>query len=485
MKRIAKMLLSSKEPPVNINYLKWGTEGYDLSLKSGTDIRDLLTGDLAARVQGLTDIINRTEPLPADWIVDVSAGGTTNRDEKVLELLPCSDYKTLVNSWRKAMRWIDGLDHALTAMLASITSTKSLGSQLWLQVISPPSTGKSTLCEALSVNREYVIAKSTLRGFHSGFIDKSGENHSPLAAMLDKTLVIKDGDTLLQAPNLPQILSEGRDIYDRTSRSSYRSTQSKDWMGINLTIILCGTSSLHALDQSELGERFLRCIIMDEIDDELENEVLWRIANRADRNLAVEADGKADSLQDSDLTLAMQLTGGYVEYLRKNAQDLLSCVTFSDEAKHLCTRLGKFVAFMRARPSTRQDEIAEREFAARLVEQLVRLAKCIAVVMNCREVDDSVMKRVTKIAMDTSRGQTMEIVKSLYEAEEGLETRTIAVYSNRTEDKTRVMLRFLSRIKVIKTLKVEQKGVSRTPRWGLTPQLRKLYEEAVEMNPVS
>src|SRR5690606_35550052 len=142
--------------------------------------------------------------------------------------------------------------------------------------------------EAISVNQDYVVAKSTIRGFHSGFkTDGNGEEDNSLIDQIrDKTLVTKDGDTLLQSPNLGQILSEARDLYDSTSRTHYRNKMSRDYAGVRMTWLLCGTSSLREIDQSELGERFLDCVLMDDIDDELEDAILWRVANRVDRNMS-------------------------------------------------------------------------------------------------------------------------------------------------------------------------------------------------------
>src|SRR5690606_14950694 len=125
-----------------------------------------------------------------------------------------------------------------------------------------------------------------------GVDDGSGEDYSLISKLGGKTLVVKDGDTLLQSPNLGQILSEARDLYDTVSRSSYRTKQGgRDYQGVRMTFILCGTSSLRKIDSSELGERFLDCVIMEGIDNDLEDEILWRVANRVERNMGVEADG--------------------------------------------------------------------------------------------------------------------------------------------------------------------------------------------------
>ncbi|KKN70628.1 hypothetical protein LCGC14_0429010 [marine sediment metagenome] len=405
-----------------------------------------------------------------------TGGGSAN-----LECLPCESYKELVLTWQQAMEWTNGLDYALTVMLASIASTKSVGDQLWVKVIGPASCGKSTLCEAVSVNKKYVFPKSTIRGFHSGFVldGSEKEDHSLIARLYGKTLVTKDGDTLLQSPNLAQILAEARDIYDGTSRTHYRNAKSKDYEGLRMTWILCGTKSLQKIDESELGERFLDCVLMHKIDDELEDEVLWRVANRADRDAVIESEGEAEKQYAPELAKAMQLTGGYVGYLRSNAMDLLPLVENSDEAKRACTRLGKFIAHMRARPSNRQEGTAEREFAARLVSQLVRLAKCLALVLNRESVDESVMSRVRRVALDTSRGQTLKIVTHLYGRVEGSESRAISVRVNLSTQKVSSLLAFLREIGVVERFKTKKTSrvASGVTRWRLTRRMRELYKE--------
>jgi len=493
MMRAADMLSSMKEPPEAIEYLFWGKEGYDPALPSGYDVRDALSlgqegtkpvlMGLEERIERLSGVLGKLAAYESKSLDGHERSKKKGKGEgKDLECSACTKYKDLVLSWRKAMKWTPGLDHALAAMLACVASTKLIGDQCWLKVISPAASGKSTLAEAVSVSKKYITAKSTIRGFHSGFKDDGSEreDNSLLISLYDKTLIIKDGDTLLQSPNLPQILSEARDIYDGVSRTSYRNKMSKDYEGIRLTIILCGTASLRAIDSSELGERFLDVVIMDRIDDELEDEVLSRVAHRADRNMSTESNGEAVSRYEPELAAAMQLTGGYVEYLRQNAADVIASIDMSTEAKHLCTRLGKFTAHMRARPSRHQEENAEREFASRLVSQLVRLAKCLALVTNQNTVNETVMARVRQVALDTSRGQTMDIVNYLWSNRpEGLTKGSIAAKTGQPEVKTSELLRFLRSIGVAENYTSESKGTRGHQKWRLTQRMVRMYREAV------
>ena len=392
---------------------------------------------------------------------------------------PCSTYRELQEAWGVALEWTEELDHGLTSMLTSIASTGSLGDQLWIKVISCASSGKSVLCEALSVAKKYIVAKSTIRGFHSGcIIDGSAdEDNSLVSNLYGKTLITKDGDTILQSPNLQQILSEARDIYDGSSRTHYRNKMGKDYEGLRMTWILCGTSSLRAIDQSELGERFLDCVIMEEIDDELEDKILLRVVERANENVSIEASEDPEQRNDPDMTKAMRLSGGYVEWLRQNAGEVIPTIQNSREAMLKCAKLGKFVAFMRARPSNCQEETAEREFAARLASQLTRYAKCLAFVLNEIDVSERVMDQTAKIAMDTSRGLSLKIADHLFSEENGSEAKAIAIYMGEEIYKIRRMLKFMQKIGIVKTFRIQKiKGIKGQIRWKLSKTFKKLYQ---------
>lgn len=499
--RAAKMWEASRTPPESIGYLHWGAfdwtddhgyTGYDDSLPAGHDIRDELGAfsSPSERIPAVQGILSRIVEAKAEWFEDggLNLGATPEDDEASrLQPLPCEDYKTLVNAWRKAMKWTDGLDHGLVSMLACVASTDAVGSQLWMKIIGPASCGKTTLAEGVSVAKQYVFARSTIRGFYTGFkyIDPETEEERDISlaeSIRGKTLLTKDGDTLIQSPNIGQILSEARDIYDGAGRTNYRQGQDKEYENHRCTWILCGTASLRSIDQSELGERFLDCVVMDSIDDELEDEILWRVANKADRNTALRATGAASTQHPPELSEAMQLTGGYVVYLREFGSDLAAQIESPEWALRLCTRLGKFVAFMRARPSELQDENEEREFAARLVEQIVRYAKFVSVAINSKVVDEAVMARVKMVALDTARGVTLDIAKELYKSgEEGLEAKTVALFVGKDDNRTRKLLKFMREIGIteLHTPEKHVQGITPRPKWRLTNSVRKLYAEVM------
>lgn len=502
MRRIATVLSEGETPPASVRFLKWGDDGggkFDKHLKSGYDVRDYLSfadpecKDLlkpSERGNRLVQLLEKVGPIPDDWVkgrskASVRNGKATTDPEK------CETYRELDAAWRKAMRWTPGLDRAFTTMLAAVVSVPLPGDQLWVKIVSPAATGKSSLCEAISVARRYVVSKSKFKGFHSGTDDGTGRNLSPLQEFADKTLVTKDGDTLMQGINLDEVLSEARDIYDRVSRSSYRNGKGKDWEGISMSWILCGTASLNRIDSSELGERFVTCQIMQGIDDEMEDEILSRTVLKTLKAIRASGGKTAETGingEDADMLRAKRLTGGYIEWLRPRAEELAGRVEVSDAALRKITRLGKFVAYMRARPSTSQEETAERELGSRLTNQFLRLAVCTAVVLNRPEVDDDVMDRVRLCALDTAKGTTHEIAKILHaEGTDGIDKKSISLRVNRGEADVLKLLRFLSEIGAVTSFQpVDERGTRRgAVRWTLTPILTRLYDVCTveHMNP--
>jgi hypothetical protein len=289
-------------------------------------------------------------------------------------------------------------------------------------------------------------------------------------------MVTKDGDTLLTAQNLSQILSQGRDVYDTSSVSHYRTGQGKSYQNYRTTWLLCGTEALRQLDSTELGERFLDVVVMDEIDEELEQDINRRRFHSIINNRSMEVNGKLETSGDSAMIEAKQLTSGYMNYLRDNAVKLLHNVNVDPELSSVFSDKAIFTACMRARPSKKQDETEGREMSPRLLVQLTRFALTHAAVLGKDTIDKTVLSLTRKTALDTSRGRTLKLVKSLFAVgDTGAEARTISMWMNEVDDKTRKLLYFLWRIKIVERFASGAKGMSAKPRWRLTNKIKLLY----------
>jgi len=471
-KLITGKLTAAARRPKNIFYTRWGKEGFNRDLPNGYDIRDHFKEEPKERLE---DLLKKFEPAPEEW----RKRGET---EKKVEPIDCTNWLKLTNTWRKAMNWSEGLEGGLACMLATIVSTGLPGDQLWCKIVSPPSCGKSTLCDAIDISN-HVYSQSKMKGFHSGYkSDKDGEEDNSLIVRINnKTLVTKDGDTLLSTAGLENILAEARDVYDGNTSAGYLNGVNRSYSGIRMTWLLCGTASLRALDSTELGARFIDYVIMNEIDRDTEDIVCDMVFDRTDRNMSEGCDTDSPNLADKEMVKAQAMTGGYVNYLRKNVKELMRGVKAS-RYKEQIIALAKYVAFFRNRPSRAQTEEVQREFAARLTSQYARLAKCLAVVMNKKEVDEKVMVVVRKSAMDTARGITQEIATEIYEQQsttiQGLATATAT-----PESEIRKWLRFLAKTDVVKQYNVKPKGknsVRPKKKWKLKPHITELFDYVYE-----
>jgi phage-related protein len=487
MRRICQQLSVSTSQPRSVSVLKWGEEGFDPDLKSGYDVRDHLTSggrSLSGRIPKLRELLSRVHPIPSDWVA--GRAEKSRKSGKVeVETLQCESWARVRTAWMSAMQWTADLDYALSCMLAVVASTDLPLEQLWIKVVSPASTGKTTLVEALAICKDYVYSKDTMTGLFSGFqTDVEGkEDLSMIPKINGKTLVIKDGDTILQNPAMSQILSQFRALYDRALRTQFKNKMSRDYEDINTTVILCGTSSIRKLDQSELGERFLDVVIMEEIDPSFEDDIQDRVIARM-----------FDEQEDGDdhaehMSNAKRLTGGYVRFLRYTAPTEWKRVHVPPWARSEVKRLALLVAHMRARPSARQHETTEREMSPRLTMQIGRLAKCLAIVLNKAEVDEDVMTRVRRCAVDTARGDTMRIATAVRESPrtEGVTSSALDVRTGIGTSKLRELIRFLVSIKVLEKfqwrdpLNLRVNAATQT-RYRLTERIEEIFSTVERKN---
>lgn len=492
--RTARLLLRSDNPPKSLHGVKWGDKGYSSDYPKGFDLRDALlrvskNGDgrnvkpPKAAAEAIKSVLGRIQPLNELVAREERKTELSNKTNKALhEPVPehCESYSEVRAAWRKAFRWSDDLDTTLIAMLATCASTTLPGTaQLWLRVLGPPGSGKSTLCEALSVSKKYMFPLSVQKGFHSGSKTAEGDTCSLVPDMDNKTVIIKDGDTLMSAPNVNQSLSELRDIYDGVSRARYRnSKEAQNYTGLRTTFIVGGTSSLRRLNKSYLGDRFIDCIIYERGDDpDREASILQRAASNAFQSMKIDEE-YSDAINDHNMLKAMELTAGYLHYLRENSDVLANEVTMSQKRLEECIAIGELVAYMRARPDKElaDEDVEEVELPTRLTQQFVRLATNMAVVMNRQEIDDEVMSRAKKLARDTCKGITFRICRTLAKYPRGLQARAIGALTHKPTQVINASCRFLNAIGVVS--RADEK--KRNNHWVLDEYLQDLMKVVLD-----
>ena len=479
VERTARLLLGADDPPASISWLCWGEAGHDPELPDGCDVRDLLGGqrEPAGRVKALALVLSLVQPIPQEWADAVVKSGTASQGSRAeIEPEPCTSWAKLRDGWKKALDWRQSLDDALSVMLAVSISTEQVGDQLFLQLIGEAGSAKTRLCDGMLVSK-HCFPLEHLTGFHSGWKGPDGEDYSLLARINHKTLITPEGDVLMSSPRFTEIMSQQRRIFDGTSGASYKNRKDEQrYTGLRTPWIIAGTPALMSTDQSRLGDRFLR-VIVDPPDEEGKRGILRRVGYTALRSVMQRSNCRQDSIVEENLLHAYRLTGGYVDHLRANVEELLAKVECDEERLvDRCSDLAEFVAFLRARPDPdkRKDETHDaKELPTRLTHQLVRLAVCLAAVLN-RPVDAEVMRRVQKVALDTAKGSALNVARVLWKLPQGASAENVATQTARIKDKESALLEFMGRIGAVEKRRVKVGGTKKT-LWTLSPKLQGLW----------
>lgn len=494
MKRNVKMLTNCSKPPKEIRFLRWGDEEYAPEMPK--DVRDFLNQDdtTVGRIALLRQLLDGVEPVPDEWLPNGNkprSGGNVGRMDSEIRPVSCDSLHAVEDAWAEAAEMRQCLSDVLATCLAVTSSTSQSGDQLFIQMIGDPGSNKTKFCDALLVS-DKCFALEHMTGFHSGWKGENGEDCSLIARINHKTLITPEGDVMMSSPKFEEIMSQQRRIFDGTSGAIYKNTtEDRRYTGLRTPWIIAGTPALMDKDQSRMGDRFLR-IVIDDPTAEQRRRILRHVSDAAFRAVLQTSNGAQTSTVEGRMLKAYQLTGGYVDWLRLNAEEQIGKVVAATDKEEMglqCADLAEFAADMRARPDPdrrKQEDNSNKEMPTRLNHQFVRMACCLAVAKNAKKIDAEVMRVVRKISFDTARGRTLDLVRWLSATnprtdrpynDPGIEVGRLAQWTGHVDDaKWTTYLTFLRKIGVVDYVASSQSlGL-----WRLTERVSNLYEQIME-----
>jgi hypothetical protein len=490
MRRAARMLSGAA---ASVRCVRWGPDGYDPDLPSGYDVRDLLSTDgnhdPDHRSLLLGELLAKVEDAPPDWfsptVASATPGGRGWRDEPI----PCSSFADLEAAWQEAMHWRPDMRDALAVLLAVCASTQQAGNQLFLDLVGSPGGAKTTLCRGLLVSEKCIHLENVTKLLSGWKKPKEADKDcSFLARANGKTWVTCEFDVLASSLQYKDLMSKVRRIFDGETTATYGNhDEDRVYAALRTPWIRAGTPRMMDHDQAALGDRFLRYMLLD--PQEGERRAVTRRALRAERSAMLDsANCTSGSTVDAETRQAHALTGGYVDWLRSCVEERLQWIEVSDAVEEECLDLAELCADLRARPQAHRhqfDQAVEsheyKELPTRLARQNVRLASCLAVVLNRDAADADVMRVVRKVAMDTACGHTSNIVRWLcspklrgdgetYQEGGGLATGLVELWTGMSAERAAKYLAFLSKIGV-----VEWRETRTQAGWVLTERVHQLY----------
>lgn len=496
MKKLCTVLDKANFPnPVNVI-------GWPDGLDDGYDIRDLFIDVKNESKTPAKDTLTRIRDMLVPSAVlfpEAIAEAEAEEEESQFSIDPiaCESFDELIAAYKEGLFVTPSLEQGLACLLATCISTqqKPENVHVWLYLMAPPSSGKTTLCDAIAaVGDEFVISQSKFSGLFSGWKSgRSKKDNSLIARLDDKTLVIKDFTTIISMPAAVQdsLYGELRDAYDGRCDVHYRNGIDRHYRK-RFTVIAAVTDEILKvnINNTALGERFLTFDMTDAFHGSRKH-ISTGVDGITDDILSsfTDEEPKEDEMPDisSDrLRKIHATTAGYLLHLKKNWRKFR--ISTDDEqfkkAKYVIESIGMFIAKVRAKVTRDRDrELVYRpnsDIGLRLAGQLMKLALNLAIVLGEPTITDKVLNIIRKVAKDTAKGIKFEIVEKLCEHPLGLTAEQLAAKVKISKTSAKRVLEDLYELRFAAPVSVPNNsgtGGRNRHSWHLTPRYQALWED--------
>jgi hypothetical protein len=316
---------------------------------------------------------------------------------------------TLSDLKRTIYKWLNIKDqNVIEIVLAFSIGERLPGDPLWLFLIAPPGGAKTELLRAIEGSRHYHLSDLTSKTFVSGLMLGTGEQRrkiEDLLPQLDKqVLIFKDFTTVLEKnkDERAEIFAQLREIYDGKFSKKFGTMDKKVSYEARFGLVAGVTPVIDRYWKvmQQLGERFLKYRWDEDAD------LVTRQA------LAVE--GQEAQMREEIHTSMM----GFLTHLSVTEP------TFPKELEDPLISAAMMLATLRTPITIRSsqsdfyyDFIPMPERPTRLVKQLKKLCKALAVVRGRDAVESSDVLTAIDVALSTAPQDRMAVLKAVREKE--------------------------------------------------------------------
>lgn len=301
----------------------------------------------------------------------------------------CDTFEKLLSDAASTYYFTHDMELLLLAMITSVYSLKIDGEQVWLRIMGPPGSAKTTIAKIIGAS-DRTVMRDTFTGLLSGWKDDNDQDASMIPLIADRALIVKDADAMLQQPNVQQIMSELRAFYDKQIAVTYRNRVSYDYDNIRSSFMFCGTHSLRDMDNTSLGERFL--------DFELHVTEADRLA--ISKRVLANQKAIARSRVSPELKL-FERAKGFIDNHLLIKNDVADLTQVEDD---LILDLGSLISYMRAAVTRdykgRLKYKPYPEVPSRITAQLNKVFECAPVVYNSKYAPPEVSTLIKHHARD-------------------------------------------------------------------------------------
>jgi len=340
-------------------------------------------------------------------------------------------------------------EEVLEVVLAGIIGEKIGGDPLWLFLIAPPGGSKTELLRSFTGDYSFHLSDMTSKTLVSGLMlgtGKARKKIQDLLPMLDgKVLIFKDFTTILEKSRdeRNEIIAQFRECYDGSFAKKVGTADETIRYESRFGLIAGVTPIIdkHWKVMQQLGERFLKIRWKEDSD---------KVTKRSRENEGLEKPMRKELIENSNK---------FIEGLDFSVIPEFDDSKFGDRI----SLIAKFIAVARTPISLSNNSeeffyeyIPMPEMPTRLVKQLKKLAKCLALIRGKKEVTDEEMKVLIRVAKDTippDRLAVLETIKT-FEKQELLGCPRAKIYRTLKipETSTRRVLEQLKMLDLVKEI---------------------------------
>lgn len=437
----------------------------------GWDIRDFVKEGLGKKItaeQGLQILEGlvkehhrRHQPKASSAKPQAGSVGTASR------LASFTDVLEVFAGWVKMDQ---DFHDALAISLATALSNVIPGDPLWFYLIGPPGSGKSLILMSFQ-DSERCLFRSTLTpaSLVSGF--NTHPDPSLLPQMNGKTAVFKDGTELLAMH--PEARKEAygvlRGAFDGSVSKSFGNGIKRDYK-LHFNMLVGITPAIHGDSQASMGERFLK-FEMRETGEVVDAKIRSAISNIGE-----------------EVEMQVDLNKVCASFLSRNI-GVRNLPRVPDWVLDRTVALSQLLSVLRAqveREAYGDRDVRYRpshEIGTRVGKQLIKLGQVLTYVFEKTEIDHEIYALMLRVAMDTSIGFHLDIVKAMVAiANQGLSRDDLCKRTRIHHTTMQRRLADLEQLRVVQPKKIPHPGTSKTgpvpTKWFLSDEIVGLWEVA-------
>ena len=312
--------------------------------------------------------------------------------------LPRKLFEEVVEDWKSCYSFDQSFEDVLACCFAVLASMymSDRRNPLWLFVVAPPASGKTSIIEGFKSATEHVefVSELTPASIVTGLRYDSDNDPSLLNVINNKILFIEDFTPILGMPSRDEVFGIFRAAYNGFYTARF-ATGVKDYDDLYFGLVAGVTPAIERVQLGDLGERFLRIKLLSDDFDEYSHVI------KALNNV-----GQRDEQKK-------QLLGGVNGYIRHLIKQKLE-PEYPQGLNEKLSNLSMLTALLRAEVHKDKAGNTVRPFvevASRIATQLKKLGLALAVVYQRKQVDENCYRVMQKVALDSCSGWFLELVK--------------------------------------------------------------------------